>query len=420
MSLSKSLVVTSLAALGLWSATAARSDAGEVAHLTYYPIDQRPEYLMLLNGTWKFNLGKLAEDFSQPSFDDSAWKSIKVPGNWNLEGFGEPGYGLKGLADIDGLYRRSFTAPASWKGRRVFLRFESAAFGFEFWVNGKRVGEFASAFNRSEFDVTDFIEFRNPGTLAVRVTNRLPSWEMDTHDDWSLPSIQRDVVLFSLPEVHLKDYTVTPHVAENKDAAIAVNAVVENSSSKSEDTTLNINVVDPQGKPAGSFTKTVKLAGSATSQLDGSISIPNPQLWTAETPTLYTLNIDLLEGGEHVHLATQRIGLREIKVENGVFKINGAPVKLHGVNHHDLHPDTGRVMTREQYVQDLELMTAANVNAIRMCHYPPQKLLLDLCDEYGIYVLDEIPFGGFDPEGHLSNEAFAGNRALGWPSLSAK
>src|SRR5262249_41220201 len=143
----------------LLTATRSIASAGDGSPLTYYPIDQRSEFSMLLNGEWKFNLGKSEGDFTNPVFDDSSWKLVKVPSNWNLEGFGEPGYGLKGLADTDGLYRRSFTVPTSWQGRRVFLRFESVAFGFEFWVNGKRVGEFASAFNRSEFEVSNFIEF---------------------------------------------------------------------------------------------------------------------------------------------------------------------------------------------------------------------------------------------------------------------
>jgi beta-galactosidase len=387
--------------------------AGDEPSMTYYPLDQRAEFSMSLNGSWKFHLGRVEGDFTKAEFDDHAWQHILVPGNWELQGFEEPAYAMK-VKDTEGCYRRSFTVPEAWSCRRVFLRFEGVAFGYECWIDGRRVGAFSSPFNRSEYDITDLVKLGRPATLAVRVTRRDQGWDFDIHDDWSLSGIHREVMLFSLPELRLKDYTVTTTLQENgKAAAVKFSGIIENISAKPNAATLTVNLLDPQGKNAGSLTKTVTLDGTNTEAVAGDIAVPSPQLWTAETPALYTLNLDLVAGGNHVHLASQKIGLREITVADGVFKINGRPVKLHGVNHHDLDPETGRAMTREQYLRDLEWMKKGNFNAIRTCHYPPQKMFLDLCDEYGIYVLDEVPFGVFgDSKEHLSNPAFAEILAL--------
>jgi beta-galactosidase len=382
--------------------------------ISYYPIDQRPEFAMSLNGTWKFKLSPVdAAAFAKPDFDDTAWKPIQVPGNWELQGFEDPTYGVK-IPDTEGFYRRTFVVPETWQGRPVFLRFESVSFGFEFWVNGKHVGGLDSAFNRSEFDITNLIEFGRPVSLAVRATRRSKGWDFDAHDDWSLSGIQRDVVLFSLPDVHLKDYTITTTLQDSgKQATVAFKGFIENSSGKAGNATLDIKVLNPQGKSVGSLTKAVTLNGASAAEVAGDIPIQDPQLWNSESPTLYTLNLDLVTEGQHVHLVTQRVGLREITIDNGVFKLNGKPIKFHGVNHHDLQPDTGRSMTREQYVKDLEMMKAANINAIRMAHYPPQKMFLDLCDQYGMYVLDEVPFGDFGSgKAHLDDDSYEDNLFL--------
>jgi beta-galactosidase len=366
---------------------------------------------MVLNGEWKFQLGNPTADFSRPDFDDHSWAAIKVPGNWELQGFENPAYGTKYLKSTEGFYRRKFTVPAAWKGRRTFIRFEGVAFGFEFWIDGKRAGAFASAFNRSEFDITDLVETDRAATLAVRVTRRDEGWEFDTNDDWSLSGIHRDVVLFSLPETHIKDYTVTTSIgADGKDATVRLNASVGKFAGTATEATLSAKLINADGTVAGSISKTNKVGNQADGTFDLEIAVASPKLWTSETPNLYRLDLDVAVAGEIMHQVTQRIGLRSSAIEGGVFKLNGRSVKFRGINHHDLHPETGRAMTREQYVQDLELMKAANINAVRMSHYPPQKLFLDLCDEYGMYVIDEIPFG-FGEE-HLEGDAYEDVLAL--------
>ncbi|MGC4075411.1 MAG: glycoside hydrolase family 2 TIM barrel-domain containing protein [Nibricoccus sp.] len=376
---------------------------------TYYPEDQRGEFSASLNGTWKFALSPADPECVQPSFDDSAWKPIQVAGNWELQGFEDPLYRNPG--DKEGVYRRTFAVPDAWAGRRYFLRFEGVAFAFDFFIDGKLVGSFASAFNRSEFDVTDFVEPGRRCVLAVRVKRREKGWEFDTNDDWAISGIHRDVVLFSLPDVHVKDYTVTTRVSgDGTQASVQVKAWLEDFSKKAGQAMLNARVIDAKGATVGSLTKPVSLADAGTGAVEGNMPIAAPQLWTAETPALYRLNLELLVDGKPVHLITQRVGLRATTIEGGVFKLNGKPVKFRGITHHDMHPETARAMTREQYAQDLELMKAANINAVRMSHYPPQKVFLDLCDEYGMYVLDEVPFGF--GEKNLSDDSYEGILAL--------
>ncbi len=358
----------------------------------YYPVDQRTEFSASLNGTWKFKLAPTDKDYVQPGFDDSAWKPIQVPGNWELQGFEDPLYRNPG--DKDGVYRRTFTVPDDWDGRRYFLRFEGVGFAFEFFIDGKLVGSFASSFNWSEFDITDYVETGRACSLVVHVTRREKGWEFDTNDDWALAGIHRDVVLFSLPETHVKDYTVTtPVSSDGKQASVRLKAWLGNFSKKPTQATLNAKVFDAKGTAVGSLTKAVSLTDTGAGVAEGEIAIDGPQLWTAETPNLYRLDLELIVDGKSVHQFTQRVGLRSTAIEAGVFKLNGKPVKFRGITHHDMHPDVGRTMTREQYIHDLELMKAANINAVRMSHYPPQKVFLDLCDEYGMYVLDEVPFG---------------------------
>ncbi len=371
----------------------------------FYPVDRNPEFSASLNGTWKFKLGPAEGDFTAAAYDDSAWKPIQVPGNWELQGFEEPLYRRPG--DKDGFYRRAFTVSDEWKGRRVFLRFEGVGFAFEFFVNGRKAGSFASAFNRSEFDITDFIEFGKPASLAVHVTRREKGWEFDTNDDWALSGIHRDVLLFSIPETHLKDYTVvTPVSADGKDASVRTKAWLGNFVRKDARATLEVDLTDPAGNKTASASKEVSIGADGNGEVECELPVKSPKLWTAETPDLYQIDLRLSVDGKPVHQVTQRVGLRSTSIEGGVFKLNGKPVKFRGINHHDMHPETGRAMTRDQYVQDLELMKAANINTIRMAHYPPQKVFLDLCDEYGMYVLNEVPFG-FGEE-HLTDDTYEG------------
>ncbi len=391
--LRKILPLLSLGAAAL-SATAAAT--------AVYP-EQDESYRRSLNGDWAFryiptlDAGSLA-GFHHPVFDDSTWATIPVPANWEIEGFAEPHYDLA-LQDGLGFYRRVFAVPADWKERRIFLRFGGVGFGFEAWINGQKIGEStASSFTPSFFDITDAIAVFSPNAqnvLAVKVTTKPLGWAFDVNDDWSLSGIHRDVTLFSVPEIHVQDLSTGTRLLPDGTAELRV-AVDLNA----EDGALAGRLI----APGGEVVKTFSLDPDAGGQHGALIAVDNPLLWTAETPALYSLELTLTHEGEILQTIRERIGLREVSIQNGVLLLNGQPIKLRGVNRHDLSPDVGRATTEAHMRKDLALMKQGNINFVRTAHYPPHERLIELCDELGIYVMCEVPIG--KGEEHLEDPAY--------------
>ena len=346
-----------------------------------------PAYTRSLNGEWSFRyLPSLAADldFAAPQFDVSGWVKIPVPANWEMKGFAEPSYGDE-LKDGTGLYRRSFQVPAGWQGRRTFLRFEGVAFGYEVWVNGRRAGESsASAFNRHTFDVTPLLLPSAANVLAVRVTTKPKGFEFDLNDDWSLSGIYRDVTLFSVPAAHVQDVSTRTALADDGAADLSVDVTLSEA-----DAEVRASLLGPDGSSVGDAV--LKRAGDVRRTIV--FHVDRPRLWTAETPALYRLRLSVSASGKPLQTVEQRIGLREVSIAGGVLLLNGRPIKMRGVNHHELDPKTGRAVTELQMRQDLALMKKANVNFVRTSHYPPHPRFLELCDELGFYVMDEVPIG---------------------------
>lgn len=370
----------------------------------YVPVDEAGDWERSLNGQWQFKLNEAdADSFFQPGYDVSAWSSIQVPGNWELQGFEPPRY--KEPGDAVGLYRREFEVPAAWAERRVFLRFEGVLYGFEFWINGTHAGRFESAFNRSEFDVTDLIDWDNANVLAVRVYRRFKGWQFDTFDGWGLSGIYRDVSLFSVGQEYIRDLTVVTEVApEGSKASVQYKVVVAQSFETPSDFTLAGTLTDPGGDTVWHCQSRVRVRDQAGQEVDITLDVNDPVLWTAETPHLYDLRLDLRSGERRVHAVTRKVGIRQVTIDGDVFKLNHRPIKLRGVNHHDIHPDVGRALREAHYRQDIELMKKGNINAVRTSHYPPHPMFLDLCDEYGLYVICEVPFGFGDK--HLTDPSY--------------
>jgi len=359
-----------------------------------YPVRSGPAALSL-NGAWQFKYvagTELGHDavFSDPDLaSTTAWPTITVPGHWELQGFAEPKYGST-LAAGTGLYHRRFRVPAGWGGRRVFLHFDGVLYGFDAWVNGTKVGSWASAYNPAAFDVTAALRPGADNDLAVRVTTRSHGWEFDTNDCWALSGIYRDVTLFAVPAAYLQDFSARTKLNPDGSATLSVTTTL------GAPTVVTGRLLAPDGRPAGvlPFQKNETVAAAAA------LTVAHPQLWTAETPALYTLELSLSSGQQ----VTEKIGLREVTIADGVFRLNGVPIKLHGIDHHDLWPANGRVATEALMRRDLELMRAANINFIRTSHYPPHPRFLELCDELGFYVMDEVPFGFGDE--HLTDPAY--------------
>lgn len=352
------------------------------------PTTEKATYTRSLSGQWDFKYiaGSSAGSdslFFMPEYDTGAWKTIKVPGNWELQGFAGMTYGKKVRAGL-GLYRRTIDIPAEWDGRGIYLCLEGVNFGYTLYVDGHEAGSFNSSYNRQTFDITRFAQPGHTHTLAVRVDTRPRGFEFDTNDDWSLSGISRDVLLFALPKVHIDDITIHTSM----DGRVDIEALVAGKGKKDK-TVIEGEITDAEGNRVASLAS----AATTSARHRAAAGVPQPHLWTAETPYLYTVSLRLKLNGQTVQTYNGKVGIREIAWDGGIYRINGRPVKFHGATHHDLSPVNGRSITDEEMKRDLQMMKDANMNFLRTSHYPPAPRLLELCDSIGMYVMCEVPFG---------------------------
>lgn len=343
---------------------------------TLVPTDANPENQLSLNGTWQFRL-----DGKGPA------GTIRVPGNWDMQGFAQPVYGNgrtsafgKDHPAHQGVYERTFTLPDHWRGRNVWIGFDGVENGYTLYVNGDSIGMFHSAFNRSMFDITPAVRFGKPNQLKVVVTQTgVPYWEFDTNDDWIFGGISRDVTLYALPQQHISNLDVGYELADRK-ARVKLDMAATTGKHA-----WRVELCDAGGKVV--YANARVKADSLTFDIEG------PQLWSAENPYLYRLSVSLLRGKQVVETVERRVGVRTVAWQGGVFRINGVAVKLKGVNHHDESAVNGRAISEDEMLQDLRMMKAANINAIRCSHYPPSPHFMDMLDSLGFYAICEVPFG---------------------------
>jgi len=359
-----------------------------------------PAWTQSLNGPWKFRYAagpttERDQAFAAATTDDHEWASLAVPAHWELHGFAEPKYGS--VPEGTGYYRRTFTVPDTWRGQRIMLRFEGVLYGLEVWVNGQKMGQWASSYNPVTFDVTDALKPTGDNLLAVRVSTHPKGWDFDTNDCWALSGIYRDVALFAVPPLHFQQTTVRTTLDKDGKAHVLIAALLAGTVGK--DVQIDGHLSELSGNAGPEFKLPLKGAQAAVV-----LDLPHPKLWTAETPQLYQLELTLKSPGQRTETLVQKIGLRQVTISDGLLRLNGVPIKLHGVDHHDLWPEEGRVATEALMRRDLELIKAANCNFIRTSHYPPHPRFIELCDELGVYVMDEVPFGFGDE--HLKDPSY--------------
>ncbi|MDR3653411.1 MAG: glycoside hydrolase family 2 TIM barrel-domain containing protein [Paludibacter sp.] len=373
---------------------------------------------MSLNGLWKFNWVSWPQqrpvDFYKPSFDVSGWKDIKVPSNWQLLGYGTPDYSnftyifQKDFPRVMsmppkmyttykernpvGSYRREFTLPASWSGRRTFITFDGVDAGFFLWVNGKKVGYSVNSRNAAEFDLTNYLK-QGKNIIAAEVYRFTTGSYLEDQDMWRLSGIFRNVTLWSAPQEHIRDYFIKTNLdSQYRDADVVVTAKVKNYGNKTiKANQLQVELYDGTTPVLGSINSTVipVLKAGEEATLNVSFHVNNPKKWTAETPSLYTAVLKINNGKATVETLSSRIGFRKIEIKGRLFLVNGIPIKLKGVNRHENWPDDGHAITEEQMIQDIKLIKQANCNHVRTCHYSDDPRWYELCDEYGIYLVAE-------------------------------
>ncbi|MDF2924952.1 MAG: Beta-galactosidase [Paenibacillaceae bacterium] len=401
----------------------------------------------LLNGRWKFFLAedesRVPEAFYADHYHDEQWGEVEVPGNWQLQGYDRPIYSNvrypfhpdagtlhppfieRGINPV-GCYRTGFTVPEGWTDRQVFIHFAGVESAFYLWVNGERVGYSQNSMCPAEFNLTPYLR-EGENQLAVLVYRWSAGSYMEDQDMWRLSGIFRDVYLFSTPSVHLCDFFVRSALDDNyQDAELLITAKVINyaehpaaahtvqvlliapdgkrvgtSAGKSDGTSEGTPNDIPEGIPVGGIPLvsgvTADPKGSPKPILAGTIrtvelkaDIANPHKWSAEEPCLYTVVL-VLAGpqGEVLESVSCKTGFRKVEVNAGRLLVNGKAVKLRGVNRQEFDPDLGRAVSEQRMIQDILLMKRHNINAVRMAHYPHQTRFYELCDEYGLYVMDE-------------------------------
>jgi beta-galactosidase len=373
-----------------------------------------------LNGTWDFAFAadaaaadRLAA-FYQDGFQGGGFRPIAVPSNWSLQGFEEPIY-ARTRQGGEGFYVLRFQAPAALLGKRVLLRFGGVWDSAEVWLNSVPLGRHDSGFTGFAYDVTPNLKVGAENRLAVRVRQTTKDSAFDTNDDWALGGIYRDVWLEGMPAATYIDRveTSTTFDAQFRDADLYLRVLVSGSRGPGAGVArgpqgggrggpnaapepgydLRAILTGPDGKEVQRSVLAIPAHRGTARDTLLTMHVNAPQHWTAETPNLYRLTVELAQGGAVTHERTSAVGFRQISTSGGVLRINGQVVKLRGVCRHDENPDVGRATRREDWLQDLRLMKAANINMVRTSHYPPAEGFIELCDEMGMYVLDEVPMG---------------------------
>lgn len=385
-------------------------------------------FVRLLNGTWRFHLAESPEavpaGFYVAEFDDSGWDGIRVPGNWQLQGFADnpiytnvkypftPNPPFVPEKNPTGCYRTRFDLPADWQGRRVLISFEAVDSAFYAWVNGQQVGYSQDSRLPAEFDITAFVQ---PGEnhLAVQVMRYSDGSYLEDQDFWLMSGIQRDVILYSKPQVAIEDFVVRTRFDERyEDAQLEIEAQITRVAWMSA-YHVEAMLYDDMGKPVFAEPLSAGVSNQSsfsypparkTAHAMMKTRIVRPRRWTAETPHLYRLVLTLRNAeGEALDHESCRVGFRQVDIKDGVILINGNRLVMRGVDRHEHHPERGRALTVEDMRREIILMKQLNFNTVRTSHYPDDTAWYDLCDEYGIYLIDETNLETHGVQSELSH-----------------
>jgi len=412
----------------------------EKAHATFISYkDRQGDQQMTLDGEWKFRWTKTPEerikDFYLTEFDDDAWSYIKVPANWEVNGYGTPIYVSAGYPfkinppkvtdepkkdwtayeerNPTGQYRRHFTLPAGWTDSgRIFLRFDGVMSAFYVWINGEKAGYSQGSMEMSEFDITRYLR-DGDNQIAVEVYKYSDGSYLEDQDFWRFGGIHRDVTLFHTPDIRIQDIAIRTIPADSlcRDFHLQINPILAEFAEKEglhKNYVVEASIFDKDDADAPLFT----LRADADELLDREHKaarmnewfpqrgrrkfarldtlVSKPKLWTSEHPNLYPLIVALKNSdGKVIEQVRQNVGFRHIEINNGRLLINCKPLRITGVNRHEHDPKLARVMTDEMMIKDILLMKQANINAVRLSHYPNTPRWYDLCDSLGLYLMDE-------------------------------
>ncbi len=381
----------------------------EPARSHFYPKSATEKRVVSLNGIWRFKWSADVEtrpvDFYKSGYNDSHWDTIQVPSNWQMLGYGTPIYTnivypfdknppfIGGINNNPvGTYRKGFTIPSVWKNRKVTIRFDGVESAFYLWVNGKKVGYSQGSRTPAEFDLTPYIT-TGKNKLAVQVFRWSDGSYLEDQDGWRLSGIFRDVDLIATPQVYIRDFSIVTNLDKRyKNAELQVNVKIKNSSGFSASKqNIQVKLFDKKNQPIklNGAAKNIDIEGGSEEEIRFWFQIKNPKKWSHEFPNLYTAKLLLNSNSADDETVEVKIGFREIEIKDRQFFLNGKPILFKGVNRIEHDPVTGHHIAKERMVREIKLMKQNNINCVRTSHYPSDPYWYNLCDEYGMLVIDE-------------------------------
>ncbi|WP_163538856.1 glycoside hydrolase family 2 TIM barrel-domain containing protein [Gracilibacillus sp. YIM 98692] len=375
-----------------------------------FDASQSP-FVKSLNGKWRFHFSEKpsqkVQEFYQKDYDTSSWDLINVPAHWQLEGYDYPQYVNTRYPWIEhdeieapfapthynpvGQYVTSFVLPKAWEQSPVILQFQGVESAFYVWLNGELVGYSEDTFTPAEFNLTPYLQ-EGENTLAVEVYRWCDASWLEDQDFWRMSGIFRDVNLMALPDLHLYDHRIRTYFDQNyENAELEIKADVINYFEKKYDSAaLHVSVLDAENQLIEKQQFQLAIDGKMSTTVQSTTTVKNPYKWSAEQPYLYTMLFEIADDqGETVEVYATKFGFRQFEMKDGIMHINGKRIVFKGVNRHEFTADRGRAVTTEDMVHDITLMKKYNINAVRTSHYPNHPKWYDLCDEYGLYVIDE-------------------------------
>ena len=423
----------------------------EAARASFFPYREvKGDRVMSLDGQWKFHWtltpDEQPEDFFSTSFDDSSWTRFDVPGDWEMNGYGTPIYSSSGYTfKIDppfvmkepkkkytayiernptGCYRRTFTLPAAWEDNEVYVHFGAVASAFYVYVNGQEVGYSQGSMEPAEFRLTPYLH-GGENSIALKVLKYSDGSYLEDQDMWRFGGIHRSICLYATPPIRIRDFGVRTLLDDDfNNATIVIHpelSVIEGQ--RGEGYRVEAMLYDAQGQAVldsilwqdAATMLNLDHKGKIMNQRNPqrgyaqygwmSAEVKSPAKWTAETPYLYKLHLKLVDAsGNTIEQVETQVGFRRLDIKDGRFLVNGKAVRLRGVNRHEMDPVTGKVVTEEQMLRDIMLLKQCNINAVRTSHYPNDPRWYELCDKYGIYIMDEADIEEHGLRGTLASD----------------
>lgn len=385
---------------------------------------KKPKYYLSLNGVWKFNWVRnpieRPTSFMNPNFDASNWDGIKVPANWEVEGFGVPIYVNhqyefadykapiaedmeivdriypKNPGDVPnnynpvGSYVRKFTLDEDWKNKEVFLHIGAMKSGGFVWINGIYIGYSQGSKLPAEFNISKALK-EGVNSIAIQVFRWTDGSYLECQDFWRISGIEREVYVYAQPKVRIQDFEVTSNLDDAyKNGKLELDIAIKNHLNYNKEIKASYQLLNSQKKVLISDLKVLQTKKSEITRINFIATISDIKQWSAEHPNLYTLILNIKDhSGEMLETTSIKIGFRSVEIKNGLLLVNGKRITLKGVNAQETDPETGHIMSDELIMKDIRLWKENNINAVRLSHYPRGRSFYELCDIHGIYVVDE-------------------------------